>query len=79
MSTLLPEDFSNLLKKSPEELASLLGHGDPNSPFTFAVKSILDYKLQRGLLIESRKMAWATIVAAGLSVFANILLAIYPK
>jgi len=69
MSTMLPEDFKKLLQKSPEELVSMLGNGTPDSSFVFAAQSILNYKLQRGLLIESRKMAWATIVAATVPVF----------
>ncbi|TSC99980.1 MAG: hypothetical protein Greene101449_420 [Candidatus Peregrinibacteria bacterium Greene1014_49] len=72
MSTMLPEDFKKLLQKSPEELAGLLGNGTPDSSFTFSVKSILDYKLQKGLLIETRKMAWATIVAVSIPTLLSI-------
>lgn len=73
MSTVLPDDFKKLLQKSPNELAALLGNGEPDSPFTFVVKSLLDYKLQRGLLIESRKIAWVTIAAATVPIVLSLL------
>ncbi len=64
MSTVLPEDFKKLLELPPEKLVPLLNNGDPTSAFTIAVKSILEYKMQQALLLENKKVAGATIVAA---------------
>ena len=69
----LPEDFQKYLKKSPDELAALINHGAHNSDFVAVVKSLLDYKLQKGLLDESRKMAWAAIAAATLPILLNLI------
>jgi hypothetical protein len=69
----LPEDFKKLLDKSPDELAAMLNYGERDSAFTFAVKSILDFKLQKGLLIESKKMAAATMIAATVPVLLSLL------
>jgi hypothetical protein len=62
--TMLPEDFKKLLQLPPEKLVARLNDGEPGSPTMIAVKSVLEYQMQKALLIENKKVASATIAAA---------------
>lgn len=72
-NTMLKEDFQKLLQQTPEQLAAQLSDGDPGSSKTFCVKALLEYKLQRAVIAEARKMAWITIAVACIPALSNIV------